>query len=996
MEKYQFPEEIRITLEASPQPFAVYQHVNGRVVPLLVSAGFCELFGYPDRSKAYDDLNQGLYEYIHPDDAERISKAGNRFVTEGGRYDVVYRTRNRIDGRYQIIHAAGRHLRSEDTLRIAYIWYMDEGYYTEEEDREKDLKTGSFRALLNGVLHEGSILKAIQYDHLTGLPSMTHFFRMAEEAKRRILHEGGEPILLYMDLGGMKFFNSWHSFAGGDRLLQAFAGLLIRTFGEENCCRAGADHFGAFLEGSGLEGILRKLLEDAKAINEGNTLPVHIGIYSNKMGDVPVGTAYDRAKVACDVIKRSFDSGWHYYDQSLRDEAERRQHILSNLDTAIRDRWIKVFYQPIVRAVNGRVCDEEALARWVDPERGMLSPAEFIPVLESAGVNYKLDLYMLDRILERIKMQKQAGLTVVPHSLNLSRSDFDACDIVEEIRSRVDAAGIPHETITIEITESTLGRDFEFMKEQVERFQQLGFPVWMDDFGSGYSTLDVLQSIKFNLLKFDMSFMQKLDEGENGKIILTELMKMATALGVDTVCEGVETERQVRFLQEIGCSKLQGYYFSKPIPVEEIMRRYDEGRQIGYENPAESGYYEAVGRLNLYDLSSVVGGSEAVFHNIFDTLPMGIMEIQGNNSRFIRTNRSYREFMRRSFGFNLDEMETVYTDPHVGSGASFMRLVRQGCQNDTPTFIDEQLPDGSSVRSCARKIGVNPVTGRTAVAVVVISVTEPSEGMTYATIARALAADYYNLYYVELESERFIEYSSQPGGEELAVERHGERFFEMARKDSMHRIYEADREAFLARFTKEQVLRELDRQGAFSATYRLIDTGEPMYVYMKAMRMQPFGNHLIIGISIVDKQMKEQARQERIQREEEAYSRVMALSGDYLSMYTIDPDSGKYYEYSASAEFEKLGFAKAGQDFFRQGAIDGKQIVYEEDLPLFLEGLTRDNIMGQIHENGYFQMNYRLKMGKEPRRVALKIVPVREKDGEKLIAGVRAWVDRSR
>ena len=208
----------------------------------------------------------------------------------------------------------------------------------------------------------------------------------------------------------------------------------------------------------------------------------------------------------------------------------------------------------------------EALARWIDPEKGFLSPADFIPALEDAGLIYKLDLHMVDQVLEAIKVQKADGFSIIPHSINLSRCDFNACDIVEEIRKRVDAAGVSHDRITIEITESVIGSDVSFMKEQVERFQKLGFPVWMDDFGSGYSSLDVLQSIRFDLLKFDMSLLRKIDEGEAGKTMLTELMRMATSLSLDTVCEGVETEEQVRFLQEIGCSKLQGYYYRKPIP----------------------------------------------------------------------------------------------------------------------------------------------------------------------------------------------------------------------------------------------------------------------------------------------------------------------------------------------------------------------------------------------------------------------------------------------
>ena len=168
---------------------------------------------------------------------------------------------------------------------------------------------------------------------------------------------------------------------------------------------------------------------------------------------------------------------------------------------------------------------------------------------------------MLERILEHIKTKEAEGLYIVPHSINLSRCDFDACDMVEEIRRRVDQAGIRRDRISIEITESVIGSDFDYIKTQIERFQALGFPVWMDDFGSGYSSLDVLQSIKFDLIKFDMGFLRRLDENEDGKIILTELMKMASALGVDTICEGVETEEQMHFLQEIGlelCVPLSG------------------------------------------------------------------------------------------------------------------------------------------------------------------------------------------------------------------------------------------------------------------------------------------------------------------------------------------------------------------------------------------------------------------------------------------------------
>ena len=215
----------------------------------------------------------------------------------------------------------------------------------------------------------------------------------------------------------------------------------------------------------------------------------------------------------------------------------------------------------------------------------------------------KLDLFVTEQVLEKMKKQGEAGLYVVSESVNLSRADFTSCDIVEEIRRRVDAAGLSRDKINIEVTESVIGSDFEFMKSQIERFRSLGFRVWMDDFGSGYSTLDVLQSIRFDLIKFDMRFMKEFNTSEKSRIMLTELIRMAISLGVDTVCEGVETKEQADFLREIGCTMMQGYYFCRPIPFEKILERYQKVIQIGFENPEESGYYAAVGKINLYDLA---------------------------------------------------------------------------------------------------------------------------------------------------------------------------------------------------------------------------------------------------------------------------------------------------------------------------------------------------------------------------------------------------------
>ena len=976
MERYRFADAETALLEQMPAPLAVYQFIDKRVVTLALSKGFCDLFGYDDREEAYHDMDNDMYKNTHPDDVARIAEEAFLFATKEKQYEVVYRTKKPGESDYFYIHAVGQHVYTPSGVRLAYVWYTNETVLSEASG-----------ATIQEILRTSQ--KASYYDFLTGLPSMTYFFELAQAGKETILREGGQPAVLYMDFGGMKFFNKKYGFAVGDDLLRSFAKLLTRTFSNENCSHFGADHFAVFTEREGLENTIRQLFEECALLNDGNSLPLRVGVYPNWTQSEHISIACDRAKFACDGLKRSYASTYNFYRQDLQDDAERRQYILAHLDKAIEKHWIQVYYQPIVRAVNGRVCDEEALARWIDPVRGFLSPADFIPVLEEAELIYKLDLYVLDQVLEKIKSQEQAGLYIVPQSVNLSRSDFDSCDVVEEIRARVDAAGVPRDKITIEITESVIGSDFDFMKEQIIRFRSLGFPVWMDDFGSGYSSMEVLQSIHFDLIKFDMSFMRRFNEGNNAKIVLTELVKMATELGADTVCEGVETKEQVQFLREIGCSKLQGYFYSKPNSLAQIFHRYETGTQIGFENPAESGYFELIGRVNLYDLAVIADKEQSEIQNFFNTLPIGIMEISGELVRVVRSNQAYRDFMLRFFKMDLASNQETYAAMPKGFGASFMAMVKECCATGSRAFYDEKIPDGTTIHSFARRIAQNPVTGTVAIAVAVLSITDEGEGATYASIARALAADYYNLYYVDLETDEFIEYSSRAGEEKLAMERRGIQFFDAVKRDTMTRIYEEDRDPFRNSFTKENIVQELDERGVFTITYRLVDFGNPMYVNMKVMRMQSDNKHIIIGISIVDSQMKQRETEEKLVRERIAFGRIAALSGGFLSLYTVDPETDCYLEFSASSEFETLGIAKQGEDFFGVSAANGRLTVHPDDVQDFLTQFTKENVMRCIKENGLFAIKHRLNINGTTIMVSVRAALVQESDGEKLIVGIR-------
>ena len=985
MEKYIFTNEQRAVIEGMQIPCAVYQFINKRVVTLALSDGFCEFFGYEDRAQAYHDMDNDMYKDTHPDDVARIADEAVRFATEGGSYDVLYRTRQKGGSGYKIVHAIGKHVYTENGTRLAHVWYIDEGKYSDAlvQDRSE------LNNIMANALKKESILKTSQYDHLTGLPRLTYFFELAEEGKLVIEKNGGRCVMLFIDLNGMKFFNSKYGFAEGDKLLKYVSRILTNMFSNENCCHIGGDHFAVYTEEAGLEEKLVQISEEVRKYNNGNSLHVRIGIYKSEPEYVPVSMAVDRAKYACDLLRDSYGSVFNYFKTDMLDKEYLRQYVVTNLDKAIKEKWIHVYYQPIVRAVNGRACDEEALARWIDPEKGFLSPADFIPYLESAGILYKLDLYVLEEVLAKLNRLKDMGLPIVPQSINLSRSDFDGCDMVEEIRRRVDDAGVNRKLITIEITESVIGSDFEYMKEQISRFRELGFPVWMDDFGSGYSSLDVLQEIPFDLIKFDMSFMQRLDKGTKGKIILTELMRMATALGVDTACEGIETEEQVHFLQEAGCSKLQGFYYQKPSPLETIIERSKNGFKVGFENPDESDYYDSIGRVNLFDLSFVASDDENVLQNIFNTIPVTILEMENGEIHYVRSNQAYREFMSRYFGMDVTDPNAVFSLGTHRIGIDFVNMLKDCCKKGGRIFYDEELDDGTVIHMFARKIGSNQITGRVAIAVAVLSVSKATDGTTYAEIARALASDYYNIYYVDLDTEHFIEYSSQAGSEEIAMERHGENFFESSRRDTMVRIYEDDRGLFLNTFTKENVVKTLDEQGVFTATYRLIDTGEPMYASMKCTRM-PGSKHIIIGISIIDSQLKQKDQYDQLQRERDTMIRVMALSDGYLSLFTIDPDTGHYTEYSSSDAFDRLGAAKEGEDFFTQALIDSEKYFHPDDVENFHEGFTKENIMRDIREHGSFRIHYRLMLDGVPTRATLVIAPFREGEKERLVAGIKA------
>lgn len=444
-------------------------------------------------------------------------------------------------------------------------------------------------------------------DSLTGLARRRYFLDLAKTGVVRILSDSKTPAVIAFDLVGMKLFNSTYGMDEGDRLLSSFAKLLSDNFGLERCSRFGEDHFYAYTSTDNLETHIHKLIKELPTINEGKSLPVRIGIAKYEP-DISIEIIFDRAKAASDTLSSSVDSMYAWYDDNISRIQSRKNYVLSKIDKAISEGWIEPYYQPIIRTYSENICGFEALARWIDPEKGIISPGDFIPILENGGASYKLDMHIAKRVISAQQQRLRLGLPVVPISINISRSDFESCDPVDIISTTCDNMGVRKSLIAIEITETAAMSDQGVIRDAINRFHEAGFEVYMDDFGSGYSSLNILKDFDFDELKIDMGFLKNFDE--KSKTIISMAVKMAKNLGIHTLAEGVETKEHVEFLKSVGCERIQGYYYGRPMPIGMLMEHLDNNSYT-LETREIYSLYQKAGLIDV----NVTGSLALVFYH---------------------------------------------------------------------------------------------------------------------------------------------------------------------------------------------------------------------------------------------------------------------------------------------------------------------------------------------------------------------------------------------
>ncbi len=438
--------------------------------------------------------------------------------------------------------------------------------------------------------------KRTVHDSLTGLMEMNYVLARDRDMIHNLVAEGKKIDCLAFEINGIKDIDIYFGQARRE-LLRGIAQILLEHFGKNNVFKFGKDNFYAYVVDSPeLESHLNSIIIEFNKLVSDRTLILLIGIYDGLDEHMEIETALERAHLACTLNRDSYRSYFfRLNDKDIQSDLI-REYIIRNIDRAIEEGWIVPYFQPVIRSLTGRTCSGEALARWMDPNYGMLSPAVFIPVLEEAEISYKLDMYMVRKCVEILKQRMDVGELVWPASINLSASDFVACDPVSMIVSLMDAFSIPRHLICVEITESTVMKDKDRIHDAIRRFHESGIQVWMDDFGSGYSSLNVLKDFDFDLIKIDMLFLRNFDE--RSKTIIKSTVSMAKKIGLHTLAEGVETVEQAEFLKDIGCERLQGFYFGKPLSASDSLKNL-EHKMLEPEDLETATFYEKVGRVDL-------------------------------------------------------------------------------------------------------------------------------------------------------------------------------------------------------------------------------------------------------------------------------------------------------------------------------------------------------------------------------------------------------------
>ncbi|MDE6726946.1 MAG: EAL domain-containing protein [Oscillospiraceae bacterium] len=594
---------------------------DGHFKTLFISRGLVDMLGYSSYDECLADISRYYGIGVSESDIAQMRKMIAELPESGGNFKYAFTCRSRTN--HELWLTMRCHLTHGENGRMQLYAFVTN--ITKEKRFENELRTAAY------------------FDPLTGLFNRHAFVKNA----RRVLDENPltEFSLMRLNIGSFKVVNDLLGRDVGDKVLTVISAAIREMFTDRGIyARFFADNF-IILTPYSERGIHPQSVLDAvqSAVAKSGLLSheiqYYIGVYRITDRTMSIENMTDRAAIACRSINGSYQEHIAYYDEKMRLALLEEQEVCDESRRALQNGEFCVFYQPVYGIKAKRFVSAEALVRWNHPTKGMINPGKFVPVFEKNGFIAELDLYVLEQVCKYMKRRRDAGLAQFPISVNISRMSLYDPKLYDTISAITDRYEIDPRYFRIEITESAYNDNPAQLLETVGKLRDKCYPVLMDDFGSGYSSLNTLKDIPIDILKLDMKFMQGFEK--NGKVgtIVTAVSRMSKWLNIPMLAEGVETKEQFDFLSSVGCAYIQGFYFSRPVPEEEFSRLIELDEVSGDSSVIEN--------YALGDEVNELLGSNALVSKLISGAfgGFGIYELYDDKLEVIRVNEGYMQIM---------------------------------------------------------------------------------------------------------------------------------------------------------------------------------------------------------------------------------------------------------------------------------------------------------------------------------------------------------------
>ena len=844
-------------------------------------------------------------------------------------------------------------------------------------------------------------IQTTERDPLTNLYNREFFYHYAELFDQ--YHESLEMDAIIIDIYHFRVINERFGNAYGDAVLKQI-GLKVREMVSDTggiVCRREADTFMIYCpHGKNYQNILNSASEGLVDENIPlNRIRLRMGVYEKVDRSIPIERRFDRAKMASDMIRNTFTKSIEIYDHNLHEREIYQQQLLEDFQHGLSEEQFVVYYQPKfdIRPKTPVMLSAEGLVRWNHPKLGFIPPDSFIPLFEENGLIEDLDYYVWNKVAAQIRDWKTRLGFSVPVSVNVSRVDMYDPRLVERLRGILEKHDLLPGDLLLEVTESAYTKDSDQIIATVNNLRKSGFRIEMDDFGNGYSSLNMLSKLPIDALKLDMEFVQNAFRKRKDTRMLEIIVDIADYLEVPVIAEGVETEEQMEALQAIGCDIAQGFYFSRPVPAEEFEVILKRENALRFNDNEEPDQQRSEKRKNLSRIANALSsGYEMIYYVDMHTYHYVEFTSEGRRDD-LKIDHSGKDFF-------ADVAETVRRTVYEEDREEMLRCLEKETllrelENGLFTHTFRMFIDGDAVYYNVKAVKTQTIDKEQ----VVIGISNIDHEIktsrafemlhrnpiNFNMLANALTSDTETIYYVDIRTDTYREFKTAKAYGKLPMEITGQDFFREFRQNLLRVVYEPDLDKVIAAIDKETLLEILHKQKMFAIVYRVVIEGEPVYYHMKAVSAEGEDNgHIIIVITNINGQIREGLKETGGEDIITFAGIAKALSQDYFGIFIVDTLTDGFYEYKTEKSFQQLGITGQGEKFFELFRKNISEHIHADDRARFRNFFTKENIMKILREKGVFMMAYRLIIDGVPTFVSMKITYLGEPEKRQIVVGV--------